>query len=109
MQSSYSFTIFNDTTQDIGCTISFAAAFDAVSLCEKTAPAGIAGAAWMSVTGDADKWGEASFLAVFISLGSVFLRPSFFLAGLAAAGVFFLFEVNFVAFFVEDLILQVIE
>ena len=53
---------------------------------------------------------RGSGLAVFFGVGSgALLGATFFLARLTAAGVFFLFEVNFVMVFVDDLIFQVIE
>ena len=50
----------------------------------------------------------ASILVLVVGSGFV-LGAALLFGGFAAAGVFFLFEVNFVMVFVDDLIFQVIE
>ena len=69
-------------------------------------PAGI-GLGGLDVHGSAMAQ-RGSLLAVFV-VGSTLLGASFFLARLAAAGVFFFFKVNLVTVFVDDLVLEVVE
>ena len=50
-----------------------------------------------------------SVLTVVFVFGSMFLGAAFFLARLTAAGVFFFFKVDLVAFFVEYLVFEIVE
>ncbi len=48
-------------------------------------------------------------MTVFFSVGRAVFGTAFFLARLAAAGVFFFFEVYLIMAFIKDLVLEVVQ